>query len=72
VVGPIVLSLLPAFGAWLDFARLRDQRDGVSLLGVIYSILGGLITAVNIGTVQQVLTSGAFMGGFAGSNRHCF
>jgi hypothetical protein len=34
--------------------------------GVIYSILGGLITAVNLGPVQQVLTSAEFMGGFAG------
>ena len=66
VVGPIVLSLLPAFGLG-SFGRVYV----VNLMtfhfwGVIYSILGGLITAVNIGTVQQVLTSGEFMGGFAG------
>ncbi len=34
--------------------------------GVIYSILGALIAAVNIGTVQQVLTTGGFLGGFIG------
>ena len=34
--------------------------------GVIYSILGALITAVNLSTVQQVLTTGGFMNGFVG------
>jgi hypothetical protein len=34
--------------------------------GVIYSILGALITAVNLSTVQQVITAGDFMGGFVG------
>src|SRR5205814_478419 len=34
--------------------------------GVIYAILGGLIAAVNLGSVQQVLTSGSFIGGFVG------
>ena len=48
-------------------ARLRVINLMVfQFWGVIYSILGGLITAVNVGTVQQVLTSGEFMGGFAG------
>ena len=66
VVGPIVLSLLPAFGLGSISRAYVINVMVFHFWGVIYSILGGLITAVNIGTVQQVLTSGAFMGGFAG------
>ena len=36
------------------------------LWGVIYSILGALIAAVNLGTVRQVLATGSFLGGFVG------
>ncbi len=66
VVGPIVLALLPAFGVG-SLARVYV----INLLtfhfwGVIYSILGALITAVNLGTVQQVLASNDFIGGFVG------
>jgi hypothetical protein len=66
VVGPIVLSLLPAFGLGPIARAFVINLITFHFWGVIYSILGGLITAVNMGTVQQVLTSGAFMGGFAG------
>ena len=66
VIGPIVLALLPAFGLGA-LARAYVINLMISQFwGVIYSILTGLITAVNLGTVQQVLTSGEFMGGFAG------
>ena len=65
MVGPIVLSL-PAFGLGSISRAYVINVMVFHFWGVIYSILGGLITAVNIGTVQQVLTSGAFMGGFAG------
>jgi hypothetical protein len=66
VVGPIVLSLLPAFGLGSISRTYVINLMTFQFWGVIYSILGGLITAVNIGTVQQVLTSGDFMGGFVG------
>ncbi len=66
VIGPIILALLPAFGLG---ALARSYVVNVMIFhswGVIYSILGALISAVNIGSVQQVLTSGNFMGGFVG------
>jgi hypothetical protein len=34
--------------------------------GVIYAVLGALISAVNLSTVQQVLASEDFIGGFVG------
>ena len=66
VVGPIVLSLLPAFGLGTLARNYIINLMTFHFWGVIYSILGALITAVNIGTVQQVLTTGGFMGGFVG------
>jgi hypothetical protein len=66
VVGPLVISLLPSLGVG-SLARVYI----VNLMtfhfwGVIYSILGALIAAVNLSTVQQVLTAGDFLGGFVG------
>ena len=66
VVGPIVLSLLPAFGLGALARSYIINLMTFHFWGVIYSILGALITAVNIGTVQQVLSTGGFMGGFVG------
>lgn len=66
VIGPIVLSLLPAFGIGALARAYVINLMVFQFWGVIYSLLTGLITAVNLGTVQQVLTSGQFMGGFAG------
>lgn len=66
VIGPIVISLLPAFGLGALARSYVINLMAFHFWGVIYSILGGLITAVNLGTVQQVLTSAEFMGGFAG------
>jgi len=66
VVGPIVLSLLPAFGVG-SLGRVYVINLMIfHFWGVIYSILGALITAVNLGTVQQVLASNDFIGGFVG------
>jgi hypothetical protein len=66
VVGPIVLSLLPAFGLGALSRTFVINLIAFHFWGVIYSILSGLIAAVNLGTVQQVLTSGSFLGGFVG------
>ena len=66
VVGPIVLSLLPAFGLGTLGRNYILNLMTFHFWGVVYSILGALITSVNIGTVQQVLTTGGFMGGFVG------
>jgi len=66
VVGPVVLSLLPALGLGSIARAYVINLMTFHFCGVIYSILGALIAAVNLGTVQQVLTSGAFAGGFVG------
>jgi hypothetical protein len=66
VVGPIVLSLLPAFGVGALARTYIINLMAFHFWGVIYSILGALITAVNLGTVQEVLNNGAFIGGFIG------
>jgi hypothetical protein len=66
VIGPIVLALLPAFGLGTLSRTYVINLVIFHFWGVIYSILGGLITAVNIGTVQQVLNTGGFLGGFIG------
>src|SRR2546428_8103309 len=66
VVGPIVLSLLPAFGVGSLGRVYVINLLTFHFWGVIYSILGALITAVNLGTGQEVLTRGAFIGGVGG------
>jgi hypothetical protein len=66
VVGPLVLSLLPSFGLSSIARGYVINLMIFHFWGVIYSILGALIAAVNIGTVQQVLTTGGFLGGFIG------
>jgi len=66
VVGPLVISLLPAFGAGSLARGYIFNLMIFHVWGVIYSILGALIAAVNLGTVQQVLSAGSFLGGFVG------
>jgi hypothetical protein len=66
VVGPLVISLLPAFGVGSLARGYIVNLMTFHLWGVIYSILGALIAAVNLGTVQQVLSAGSFLGGFVG------
>ena len=66
VFGLVIISLLPVFGVG-NFSRIYI----INILtfhfwGVIYSILGALITAVNLSTVQQVLSDGSFLNGFVG------
>jgi len=66
VLGPVAIALLPSFGIG-PMARVYI----INILtfhfwGVIYSIIGALITAVNLSTVQQILNSGGFMNGFVG------
>ena len=66
VVGPIVISLLPAFGIGSLARGYIINLTIFHFWGVIYSVLGALIAAVNMGSVQQVLATGSFMGGFVG------
>jgi hypothetical protein len=66
VLGPVVISLLPSFGVGSMARVYIINIVTFHFWGVIYSILGALITAVNLSTVQQVLNSGDFMNGFVG------
>ena len=56
VLGPVVISLLPSFGVGSMARVYIINIMTFHFWGVIYSILGALITAVNLSTVQQVLT----------------
>jgi len=67
VVGPFVLALLPA--------REMNQLARTYLInlvvfaswGVIYAILQALISAVNLGSLNQVLNANRIRNGFLGS-----
>jgi hypothetical protein len=66
VVGPFVLALYPATG----FGSLARTYI-VNLMifngwGLLYSIFGALMTAIGMNSVNGVLNSGSFLGGFAG------
>jgi hypothetical protein len=66
VVGPFVLALFPAFG----FGHLA-RTYLVNLMvfnawGLLYSIFGALMAAINMNTVNGVLNSGNFVGAFNG------
>jgi hypothetical protein len=66
VLGPVVIALLPSFGVG-PMARVYIINVlTFHFWGVIYAILGALITAVNLSTVQQILNSGGFINGFVG------
>lgn len=66
VVGPLVISLLPSMGVG-PLARIYViNLMTFHFWGIIYAILGALITAVNLSTVSQVLSAGDFLGGFVG------
>lgn len=66
VVGPIVLALYPAFG----FGQLaRTYLVNLMIFnawGLLYSIFGALMAAINMNTVSGVLNSGNFVGAFYG------
>src|ERR1700757_4008146 len=66
VVGPFVLALYPATG----FGSLARTYI-VNLMifngwGLLYSIFGALMAAIGMNSVNGVLNSGSFLGGFAG------
>jgi hypothetical protein len=66
VVGPFVLALYPAFG----FGQLaRTYLTNLMIFnawGLLYSIFGALMAAINMNTVNGVLNSGNFVGAFNG------
>jgi hypothetical protein len=66
VVGPLVLALFPAFG----FGQLAKTYL-VNLMifnawGLLYSIFGALMVAINMNSVSAVLASDSFVGAFNG------
>lgn len=66
VVGPFVLALYPAFG----FGQLaRTYLVNLMIFnawGLLYAIFGALMAAINMNTVNGVLSSGNFVGAFNG------
>jgi hypothetical protein len=66
VVGPFVLALYPAFG----FGQLaRTYLVNLMIFnawGLLYSIFGALMAAINMNSVSNVLNSGNFIGAFNG------
>jgi len=66
VLGPLVIALLPAFGLG-SLARVYIVNlMAFHFWGVIYAVLGALMAAVNLSSVQDVLNAGDFVGGFVG------
>jgi hypothetical protein len=66
VVGPIVISLIPAFGVGQLGRAYVVNLMVFHFWGVVYVILGALLVAVNLSTVSDVLNTGSFIGGFVG------
>jgi hypothetical protein len=66
VLGPLVIALLPAFGVGSIARIYAINVMAFHFWGVIYSVLGALMAAVNLSTVSQVLTANSFIGGFVG------
>ena len=66
VVGPFVLALYPAFG----FGQLaRTYLVNLMIFnawGLLYSIFGALMVAINMNSVSTVLASDNFVGAFNG------
>jgi hypothetical protein len=66
VLGPLVISLLPAFGLGSLGRVYVINLFAFYFWGVIYSVLAALMAAVNLSTVHEVLNAGSFLNGFAG------
>lgn len=66
VMGPIVLGLLPLRGLGQLGKTFVINLMVFNTWGIIYAVFGCLLTVLNLGTAQQVMTSGSFLGGFVG------
>ena len=66
VLGPLVISLIPAFGVGSLARAYFINLMAFHFWGIIYAVLGALMAAVNLSTVQDVLTADSFIGGFVG------
>lgn len=65
-VGPIVMGLLPLRGLGQLGRTFLINLMVFNSWGIIYAIFGSLLTVLNLGTAQQVMNSGSFLGSFVG------
>ncbi len=66
VLGPLVIALIPAFGLGTLGRSYVINLIVFHFWGVIYSVLGALMAAVNLSTVRDVMAAESFIGGFVG------
>jgi hypothetical protein len=66
VVGPFVLALYPATGIGALARTYIVNLMVFNAWGVLYSIFGALMAAIGMNSVNGVLNSGSFLGGFVG------
>jgi hypothetical protein len=66
VVGPFVLALYPAFGFGQLARTYLVNLMIFSAWGLLYSIFGALMVAINMNSVNAVLASDSFVGAFNG------
>ena len=66
VVGPLILALYPVWGIGQMARTYLINLMIFNGWGVIYAILGALITAININQVSSLVADQSFLGQFAG------
>jgi len=66
VVGPFVLALYPAFGFGSLARKYLMNLMIFNFWGILYSIFGALMVAINMNTVNGVLGAQNFAGSFVG------
>jgi len=66
VVGPFVLALYPALGFGVMARKYLVNLMIFNAWGLLYSIFGALMAAINMNSVNTVLNSGNFVGAFNG------
>lgn len=64
--GPIVMGLLPLRGLGQLARTYLINMMVFNSWGIIYAVFGSLLTVLNLGTAQQVMNSGSFLGSFVG------
>ncbi len=66
IVGPFVLALYPAFGFGSVARKYLMNLMIFNAWGLLYSIFGALMVAINMNTVNGVLSAQNFAGSFVG------
>ena len=65
VAGPLVLALMPSYGAWDAGAAVRGESLIFATWGLIYGIFCRLAIALNIHSMAAITGAGSFAGAFA-------